>query len=230
MSPKTPKIFPCEECGQDVIWNPDFFNNPHKGDSEWEQPKPILDVDESEHICIKKEYCKRFVLIPGTEYLDFHALNLELGKRIDGFLCRGGYHLCKSENQKVYDFKIETYKESLKFLFAHVKPPLTIYIKAKKFKQEYKLGEIVKIEEKFSKNDSVIICKTLTRITLDEFIGLHYIYAELLKYKFIAFETKEKIKFKKVMVLLLRNHNLNLIGNDSQLILADEKEKVLCSN
>lgn len=217
----------CNKCHQVVIWNSKYFDEKRKADPDLDGLSPILNEDGSEHACEGKSirnYVRTFYIIPGYEYIDFHGINLLLGNRIDGFLSRGGIYLCRKENQKIITLKIQITKKSLPFQLKYISKPFLMEIKAQDFSQYIKEGDHVKV--KCSKKDHVEFTKEFTNITLRDFIGFNYCLGEFKQYKILNLETMERLKPSKIVLLLLKNKGIDLIGDDKQLIMNEDKKEI----
>lgn len=210
------RIFACKDCGADVKWNSEYFeakklNEPLLGIS------PTLDPDGIPHRC-QKNHDKKFTILPGTDYFDLHALDLELGRCIEGFLFGGGLKVCKIGNTIPYTFKIETELRNLKLHLKLLSFPVTISL-LKNFEEEFQSFKLIKLPSNLKKSEMVTLSKTLTSITLEQFIGFHYCQDQVKRFKIKHFETGQKIPFKQVIFLLLRKHGLRIAGPEKILII-----------
>lgn len=215
----------CRKCHQPVIWNPEYFEEKKKPKPDFTGLKPILNEDGSDHYCVipsTRNYSKKFFILPGYEYLDFYQLSLLLGPRIDGFLSRGGISLCRNENQRIISLKIKISKSSLPFQLKYLTKPYLLEIPAQGFSQRINKGDPIKI--KCSMRDSIIFSKDFKKISLRNFMGFHFCLGEFKQYKIINFETKERLKPSKIVLLLLKNKGIDIIGDHKQLILNSDKK------
>ncbi|NHI94934.1 MAG: hypothetical protein EAX96_20765 [Candidatus Lokiarchaeota archaeon] len=218
------KIFACKDCGADVKWNPEFFDAKNKNESLFGL-SPTLDIDGAVHTCQKTtSKIKKFTILPGTEYLDFHALDLELGKTIEGFLFRGGLKLCNQGNTIPYTLNVEINLMELRFHLKLISFPVIIFIQKEQFEEEFFSFKSIKLPKKLLNSDIAIISKTLTTITLEQFIGFHYCQDHFDRYIIKHFETGQNIPFKQAILLLLRNHGIEMTGPKKTLILSNKNE------
>lgn len=221
------KLPECNECHVEVMWNAKYFDEKRKPEPDLDGLKPILNTDGSEHVCetrSKRNHTKTYNIIPGTEYGDFNQLSLMLGNRIDGFLSRNGASLCKKGNEKVVTLRIEISKNSLPFQLKYITKPFLLEIKSQNFSQEIKKGDQIKV--KCSKKDKIIFTKQFRKITLRNFMGFNYCPEEFKQCKVINIETQERLKPSRIILLLLKHKEIDIIGEEKQLIFNSDKKEI----